>query len=249
DPLALHPPRPAWGDARQNAVAHQPGLKAMSGAAEQPGTLTPHAARGAKAKAMRLDGQPRAHDVARGAQVEVAYGRSDAAWIDAERTRCADVEVLILDAEDHVGQRALVGHVVEAAARIPAAVVAHDAVSGAGRVAKPREVREMRFTDMARTNPPARKAQHPTPRIAPARARREQIDDLVLAEDVFFEALRDRQDAARAAAFVDAFAARDFGAENPRAPLRLRAGVETEDGVVVAGRDVGRWRPATGNGG
>src|SRR5262249_55308499 len=50
---------------------------------------------------------------------------------------------------------------------------------------------------------------------------------------------RDRQDAARAAAFVDAFAARDFGAENPRAPLRLRAGVETEDGVVVAGRDVG----------
>src|SRR5215468_1278396 len=60
--------------------------------------LTPDAARGAKAKAMRLDGQPRAHDVARGAEVEVAYGRSDAAWIDAERTRCADVEVLILDA-------------------------------------------------------------------------------------------------------------------------------------------------------
>ena len=36
-----------------------------------------------------------------------------------------------------------------------------------------------------------------------------------------------------------ASAARDFGAENPRAPLRLRAGVDTEDGVVVAGGDVG----------
>src|SRR5262249_50307789 len=145
----------------------------------------------------------------------------------------------LFDAENHVDQRALVGHVVEAAARIPAAVVAHDAVSRAGRVANTGDGRAMRVLDMGRGKAPAREDQQPIPRIAHARARREQIDDLVLAEDVFFEALRDRQDAARAAAFVDAFAARDFGAENPRAPLRLRAGVETEDGVVVAGRDVG----------
>jgi len=188
---------------------------------------------------MRLDGQPRAHDVARGAEVEVAHGRHNTAWIDAKRTRGGDVEVLVFDAENHVDQRALVGHVVEAAARIPAAVVAHDAVSRAGRVAKTRDGRAMRVLDMGRGKAPGREDQQPIPRIAHARARREQIDDLVLAEDVFFEALRDRQDAARAAAFVDAFAARDFGAENPRAPLRLRAGVETEDGVVVAGRDVG----------
>ena len=65
-------------------------------------TLTPHARRRTEAIPMRLDGQPSADDVARGAQVEVAHGRYDAAWIDAERTRCADVEVLILDAKDHV---------------------------------------------------------------------------------------------------------------------------------------------------
>src|SRR3984893_3728024 len=188
---------------------------------------------------MRLDGQPRAYDVARGAQVEVAHGRYDAAWIDAERTRCADVEVLVLDAENHVDQRALVGHVVEAAARIPAAVVAHDAVSRAGRVAKAGNGRAMRVLDMGRGKAPGREDQQPIPCIAHARARREKIDDLVLAEDVFFEALRDWQHAARAATFVGASAARDFRAENPRAPLRLRARVDTEDGVVVAGGDVG----------
>src|SRR5262245_9917446 len=131
------------------------------------------------------------------------------------------------------------GHVVEAAARIPAAVAAHHAVSRAGRVAKTRDGRAMRVLDMSRGKAPGCEDQQPIPGIAHARARREQIDELVLAEDVWFEALRDRQDAARAATFVDAFAARDFGAENPGAPLRLRAGVESEDGVVVAGRDVG----------
>src|SRR6266700_1619688 len=60
-------------------------------------------------------------------------------------------------------------------------------------------------------------AQPPVPGIAQSRARREQIDDLVLAEDIFFEALCDRQDAARAATFVGASAARRFRAENPRA--------------------------------
>ena len=191
---------------------------------------------------MRLDGQPSADDVARGAQVEVAHGRYDAAWIDAERTRCADVEVLIFDAENHVDQRALVGHVVEAAARIPAAVVAHDAVSRAGRVANTGDGRAMGVLDMGRGKAPGREDQQPIPRIARARARREQIDDLVLAEDVFFKALRDRQDAARAAAFVVASAARGFRAENPGAPLPLRARVDTEDGVVVAGGDVGSDR-------
>src|SRR5262249_36863263 len=149
DPLALHPPRPEWGDARQNVVAHQLGLKATSGE-RSTRERYPDAARGAKAIAMRLDGQPRAHDVARGAEVEVAHGRYDAAWIDAKRTRCADVEVLILDAENHVDQRALVGHVVEAAARIPAAVVAHDAVSRAGRVANVGDGRAMGVLDMGR---------------------------------------------------------------------------------------------------
>src|SRR5215467_4380792 len=205
-------------------------------------TLTPHARR-AEAIPVRLDGPPSADDVARGAQVEVAHGRYDAAWIDAERTRCADVEVLIFDAEDHVEQRALVGHVVEAAARIPAAVVAHDAVSRAAqRAANTGDGRAMRVLDMGQGKAPGRKDQQPVPGVAHARARREQVDDLVLAEDVFFEALGDRQDAARAAAFVDASAARDFGAENPRPPLRLRAGVETEDGGVVAGGDVGSDR-------
>src|SRR6516162_7352365 len=205
-------------------------------------TLTPHARRRTEAIPMRLDGQPSADDVARGAQVEVAHGRYDAAWIDAERTRCADVEVLIFDAENHVDQRALVGHGGEAAARIRAAGGAHDAVSGAGRVANTGDGRTMRVLDMDRGKAPVREDQQPIPGIAHARARREQIDDLVLAEDIFFEALRDRQDAAGAAAFVLASAARDFGAQNPRAPLRLRAGVETEDGVVVAGGDVGSDR-------
>src|SRR5262245_62342775 len=98
---------------------------------------------------VRLDGQPSADDVACGAQVEVTHRRYDAAWIDAERTRCADVEVLILDAKDHVDQRALVGHVVEAAARIPAAIAAHGAVSSvAGPAANTGDAREVRVLDV-----------------------------------------------------------------------------------------------------
>src|SRR5262249_14575632 len=203
-------------------------------------TLTPRARSGAEAIPVRLDGQPSADDVARGAQVEVAHGRYDAAWIDAERTRCTDVEVLILDAKDHVDQRALVGHVVEAAARIPAAIAAHGAVSSvAGPAANTGDARAVRVLDMGGGEAPGRKDQQPVPGIAQSRARREQVDDLVLAEDIFFEALCDRQDAARAATFVGASAARRFRGENPRAPLPLRAGVDSEDGVVVAGRDVG----------
>jgi hypothetical protein len=93
------------------------------------------------------------------------------------------------------------------------------------------------FSMWAEAQPPVAKTSNPG--IAQSRARREQIDDLVLAEDIFFEALCDRQDAARAATFVGASAARRFRAENPRAQLPLRAGVDSEDGVVVAGRDVG----------
>ena len=121
-------------------------------------TLTPHARRGGEAIPVRLDGQPSADDVACGAQVEVAHGRYDAAWIDAERTRCADVEVLIFDAENHVDQRALVGHVVEAAARIPAAVVADDAVSRAAqRAANTGDGRAMRVLDMGGGEAPVAK--------------------------------------------------------------------------------------------
>src|SRR5262249_59447484 len=138
-------------------------------------TLTPHARGRTEAIPVRLDGQPRAHDVARGAQVEVAHGRYDAAWIDAERTRCADVEVLILDAKDHVEERALVGHVVEAAARIPAAVVVYGTVSSAAqRAANTDDGRAMRVLDMGGGEAPGREDQQPVPGIAQSRARREQ---------------------------------------------------------------------------
>jgi hypothetical protein len=63
-----------------------------------------------------LDGHPGADEVACGAQVKVADGRWSAARVDAERTRSIDVEVLIFNAKYHVDQRALVDHVVEAAA-------------------------------------------------------------------------------------------------------------------------------------
>jgi hypothetical protein len=91
-----------------------------------------------------------------------------------QNARAADVEVLVFNAKDHVDQRALVGHVVEAAARIPAAVVAHDAVSRARRVANTRDGRAMRVLDMGRGKAPGRKDQQQIPRIAHSRARREQ---------------------------------------------------------------------------
>ena len=53
------------------------------------------------------------------------------AAVNAERVFRAHVVVLIFDAEDHVDQRALVHHVVEAAAGIPA-VVARRAVKSLG---------------------------------------------------------------------------------------------------------------------
>src|SRR5262245_65246483 len=84
--------------------------------------------------------------------------------------------------------------------RVSAAVVAHDAVSRAAqRAANTGDGRAMRVLDMGRGKAPGRKDQQPVPGVAHARARREQVDDLVLAEDIFFEALCDRQDAARAA--------------------------------------------------
>src|SRR5215471_18226841 len=130
-------------------------------------TLTPRARSGAEAIPVRLDGQSSADDVACGAQVEVTHRRYDASWIDAERTRCADVEVLILDAKDHVDQRAaLVGHVVEAAARIPAAIAAHGAVSSvAGPAANTGDARTMRVLDMGRGEAPGREDQQPVPGI------------------------------------------------------------------------------------
>ena len=48
----------------------------------------------------------------------------------AERLLVVDIEVLILDAEDHVDQRALVHHEVEAAAGIPAAVARGAVLAG-----------------------------------------------------------------------------------------------------------------------
>src|SRR3977135_2082968 len=71
---------------------------------------------------LRLDGQASANDVAFGAQVLVPPPCGIAAGIEAERILRAHVEMLIFEAEEHVDQRALVDHVVEAAAGIPAAV-------------------------------------------------------------------------------------------------------------------------------
>src|SRR5262245_25244349 len=85
------------------------------------------------AVALGLDGEPSAHDVALGGQVKVPRGRLGS---KQKRVLTAHVVVLILEAEDHVDQRALVDHVVEAAAGIPA-VVARSAVKvGIGSVAK-----------------------------------------------------------------------------------------------------------------
>src|SRR5262245_15870757 len=86
-----------------------------------------------EAVSVGLDGEPGAHDVALGGQVVVPRGRKITAGIEAERVLAADVVVLILEAEDHVDQRTLVDHVVEAAAGIPAITVARrTAKSGTG---------------------------------------------------------------------------------------------------------------------
>src|SRR5262249_18865618 len=85
-------------------------------------TLTPRARSGAEAIPVRLDGQPSADDVARGAQVEVAHGRYEAAGMDAERTRCTGGEVLIPAAKDHVARRPFGGYVGEPARPHPSRV-------------------------------------------------------------------------------------------------------------------------------
>ena len=69
-----------------------------------------------------LDRQASPDDVAFCAQVCVPCAPGIATRVEAERIFRADVVMLIFEAEQHVDQRALVDHVVEAAAGIPAGV-------------------------------------------------------------------------------------------------------------------------------
>src|SRR5262249_15640662 len=94
-------------------------------------------------KSLSCDGQPRAGEDPGGAEIKAADGRWIAARTHAECTRSVEVEVLIFNAKDHVDQRALVDHVVEAAARIPAVVAARDPVSRTNATANTGDARAM----------------------------------------------------------------------------------------------------------
>jgi hypothetical protein len=86
-------------------------------------------------------------------------------------------------------------------------------------------------------SPAARGEDHPTvPGIADLAACREQVGHLVLDGGVGGEARSQR--AGLSAALIPASAQSRFGAQNPRAPLPLRTGMEAEDAFVVVGVDV-----------
>src|SRR5262245_9859519 len=144
--------------------------------------------------ALGLDGEPRAHEVASGTEREVAHVQRETARIDAERRLLTDLEVLIFDAEQHVDERTLVDHVVEAAAHVPAVVIARGAVAaGAGSVAETGDGRAVRVLEVRRRPAAGREDHRPVPGVADPRAEREQVGDLVLAEHVGLEAQVNRQ--------------------------------------------------------
>jgi hypothetical protein len=116
DPVTRHLRRPSLGR-RTPADA-----KAICGSVGRTGIQ--------EAVALGLDGETRAHQVAGGAQVVGPGASHVAAQIAADGVLVADVVVLIFDAEDDVDQRALVHHVVEASADIPAPLIARLAVAG-----------------------------------------------------------------------------------------------------------------------
>src|SRR4029077_12525625 len=182
--------------------------------------------------ALGLDGQASAHDVAFGAQIFVPCGSRIAAGIEAERVLGAHVEMLIFEAEEYIDQRAFVDHVVEAAAGIPA-VVARRAVKP-GLVAETVTRRASRGLEIGRSIATRRKDHEAVPGVAQSRAHREQVGDLVLEEGVGGVG----NTPARGPTLLEAPAQCGFGAENPGTPLPLRAGVEAEDAIAGAGREV-----------
>ena len=104
-----------------------------------------------------------------------------AAGIEAERIFRADVVMLIFEAEEHVDQRALVDHVVEAAAGIPAVVARLAVESGKiGLVAETGDSRASRGLEIGRSIATGRKDHETIPGVAQSRAHREQVGDLVL---------------------------------------------------------------------
>ena len=138
----------------------------------------------------------------------------------------------------HVDQRALVDHVVEAAAGIPAVVVRLAVKSGKiALVAKTGDLRASRCLEFGRSIATRRKDHEPIPGVAQSRAHREQVGDLVLEEGVGGNPRR-RNNPARAPTLAEASAEGRFDAQNPGAPLPLRAGVEAEDALAGAGREV-----------
>ena len=143
--------------------------------------------------------------------------------------------MLIFSTENDVDQHAFVDDVVEAAARVPAVVAARDAVPRTERPANIGDARAMGVHEIGSRPASGRKHQQPVPGVTQSRTRREQIEDLVLAERIFVEAECNGKHIAPAAAFMlNAGNSRDFRAEDPGAPLPLRARVESEDAVAVA---------------
>ena len=68
--------------------------------------------------------------------------------VEAERIFRADVIVLIFEAEHHVDQRALVDHVVEAAAGIPAGVARRAVAVSATKVLSQRPVTLLQYAPL-----------------------------------------------------------------------------------------------------
>src|SRR5262245_32742521 len=78
-----------------------------------------------EAPAVRVDGEAGAGEVAMGAMLEVEVSlrpHDSAARMEAERGLGAQLKVLVLGAQNEIGERALVNHVFEAGARVPAIV-------------------------------------------------------------------------------------------------------------------------------
>ena len=182
---------------------------------------------------MGLDGQLGADEIALGAQVMVRPVRNIATRGAAERVVAAHVEVLVLDAEEHVDQRTLVHHEVEATAGIPAGSTLGAVLSGHRRAANAGDSVAIRALEISRSITAAG-IDHPTiPGIAQLPTCGEQVGDLVLAEGIGGDA--GGQKAAMAAALTEASAQGCLGAQNPGAPLPLRTSMEAVDAVAVVG--------------
>src|SRR3954452_4208988 len=87
----------------------------------------------------------------------------------------AHVVVLIFDAEDHVDQRALVHHVIDAAASIPAAVARRSVEVATRSVASAGDGRAIRPLEISRSITTGREEHPPIPSIAQPRTDRKQV--------------------------------------------------------------------------